>query len=65
MHVDIRFFQRSAFSIGGRVLDSFRTSLTPRMVETLVCTQDWVRDCHDPINVDDILLEIEKLEEEC
>ncbi|KAL4566088.1 hypothetical protein LXL04_030198 [Taraxacum kok-saghyz] len=55
----------SAFSTGGRVLDSFRTSLTPRMVEALVCTQDWVRDCHDPINVDDILLEIEKLEEEC
>ncbi|KAL4556392.1 hypothetical protein LXL04_039043 [Taraxacum kok-saghyz] len=54
----------SAFSTGGRVLDSFRTSLTPRMVEALVCTQDWVRDCHDPINVDDILLEIEKLEEE-
>ncbi|KAL4554031.1 hypothetical protein LXL04_039857 [Taraxacum kok-saghyz] len=45
----------SAFSTGGRVLDSFRTSLTPRMVEALVCTQDWVRDCHDPIN---------KLEEE-
>ncbi|KAL4574452.1 hypothetical protein LXL04_021284 [Taraxacum kok-saghyz] len=54
----------SAFSTGGRILDSFRTSLTPRMVEALVCTQDWVRDCHDPINVDDILLEIEKLEEE-
>ncbi|KAL4571289.1 hypothetical protein LXL04_018047 [Taraxacum kok-saghyz] len=54
----------SAFSTGGRVLDSFRTSLTPRMVEALVCTQDWVRDCHDPINVDEILLEIEKLEEE-
>ncbi|KAL4592656.1 hypothetical protein LXL04_005659 [Taraxacum kok-saghyz] len=54
----------SAFSTGGRVLDSFRTSLTPRMVEALVCTQDWVRDCHDSINVDDILLELEKLEEE-
>ncbi|KAL4590877.1 hypothetical protein LXL04_003822 [Taraxacum kok-saghyz] len=53
-----------AFSTGGWVLDSFRTSLTPRMVEALVCTQDWVRDCHDPINVDDILLEMEKLEEE-
>ncbi|KAL4589975.1 hypothetical protein LXL04_002888 [Taraxacum kok-saghyz] len=55
----------SAFSTGGWVLDSFRASLTPRMVEALVYTQDWVRDCHDPINVDDILLEIEKLEEEC
>jgi hypothetical protein len=28
----------SAFSIGGRVLDDFRTSLTPFMVESLICT---------------------------
>ncbi|KAI3685928.1 hypothetical protein L1987_79597 [Smallanthus sonchifolius] len=30
----------SAFSTGGRVLDCFRTSLTPKMVEALVCAQD-------------------------
>ena len=33
----------SAFSTGGRVLDDFRSSLTPMMVERLVCTQDWLR----------------------
>jgi hypothetical protein len=33
----------SAFSIGGRILDDFRTSLTPFMLEALVCTQDWLR----------------------
>ncbi|XP_020252223.1 zinc finger BED domain-containing protein RICESLEEPER 2-like [Asparagus officinalis] len=33
----------SAFSIGGRVLDPFRSLLTPRMVQTLVCTSDWLR----------------------
>jgi hypothetical protein len=33
----------SAFSTGGRVLDDFRTSLTPFMLEALVCTQDWLR----------------------
>ena len=33
----------SAFSTGGRVLDDFRASLTPFMVEALVCTQDWLR----------------------
>lgn len=53
----------SAFSTGGRVLDSFHTSLTPRMVEALVCAQDWLRSSRKPIVIDDILLEIEKLEE--
>ncbi|CAL8989023.1 unnamed protein product, partial [Prunus brigantina] len=30
----------SAFSLGGRIVDHFRASLTPRMVEALVCTSD-------------------------
>jgi hypothetical protein len=33
----------SAFSTSGRILDDFRTSLTPFMLECLVCTQDWLR----------------------
>ena len=33
----------STFSTGGRVLDPYRSSLTPKMVEALVCTQDWVQ----------------------
>lgn len=33
----------SAFSTSGRILDDFRTSLTPFMLEALVCTQDWMR----------------------
>nr|KAJ0213174.1 hypothetical protein LSAT_V11C400183290 [Lactuca sativa] len=55
---------KSAFSTGGRVLYAFRTCLTSKMVETLVCTQYWVRESHEPINIDDILLEVEKMEEE-
>ncbi|CAI9292065.1 unnamed protein product [Lactuca saligna] len=54
----------SAFSNGGRVLDDFRTCLTSKMVEALVCTQDWVRESHEPININDILLEVEKMEDE-
>ncbi|KAL3643109.1 hypothetical protein CASFOL_013924 [Castilleja foliolosa] len=33
----------SAFSGAGRVLDPFRSSLTPKLVEALVCAQDWLR----------------------
>ncbi|KAL4281262.1 hypothetical protein GQ457_03G008280 [Hibiscus cannabinus] len=54
----------SAFSTGRRVLDSFRTSLTPRLVEALVCTQDWVRASHDPIMIEESLLALENMEEE-
>nr|GEV30702.1 zinc finger BED domain-containing protein RICESLEEPER 2-like [Tanacetum cinerariifolium] len=41
----------STFSTGGRVLDSFRTSLTPQIVEALKCCQDWIRSSHVPISV--------------
>ncbi|KAL0560344.1 hypothetical protein IC582_000745 [Cucumis melo] len=33
----------SAFSTGGRILDSFRSSLTPTTVESSICTQNWIR----------------------
>ncbi|KAE8700125.1 hypothetical protein F3Y22_tig00110561pilonHSYRG00039 [Hibiscus syriacus] len=33
----------SAFSTGGCVLDQFRSSLTPKMVQALVCTQDYIK----------------------
>ncbi|KAG6390695.1 hypothetical protein SASPL_148434 [Salvia splendens] len=33
----------SAFSLGKRAVDPFRTCLSPKMVEALVCTNDWLR----------------------
>ncbi|GAB2282089.1 hypothetical protein Dimus_039514 [Dionaea muscipula] len=33
----------SAFSTGGRVIDAFRSSLTPKLVESLICLQNWLR----------------------
>nr|GEZ61602.1 zinc finger BED domain-containing protein RICESLEEPER 2 [Tanacetum cinerariifolium] len=27
----------------GRILDTYRNSLAPNIVEALVCTQDWIR----------------------
>jgi hypothetical protein len=32
----------SAFSTGGRVLDTFRSCLNPEMAEALICTQNWL-----------------------
>ncbi|KAH9724393.1 hypothetical protein KPL70_007468 [Citrus sinensis] len=32
----------SAFSVGGRVLDQFRSSLKPETVESIVCSRDWI-----------------------
>ena len=32
----------SAFSTDGRVLDPFRSSLTPRIVQCLICTTNWL-----------------------
>jgi hypothetical protein len=32
----------STFSVGGRVIDQYRSSLKPDIVEALVCTRDWL-----------------------
>ncbi|CAN6855087.1 unnamed protein product, partial [Brassica oleracea] len=34
---------KTAFSTSGRILDHFRSCLTPYMIEALVCTQQWLR----------------------
>jgi hypothetical protein len=38
----------STFSTGGRILNSFMSSLSPLTVEALIYTQNWLRNC--PIN---------------
>ncbi|GKA32858.1 zinc finger BED domain-containing protein RICESLEEPER 2-like protein [Tanacetum coccineum] len=54
----------SMFSTGGRVLDAFRSSLTPPVVESLICTQDWFRENSMMLDVAEYLDEIQKIEEE-
>ncbi|GFZ20755.1 hypothetical protein Acr_28g0014600 [Actinidia rufa] len=54
---------KSAFSTGGRILDPFRSSLLPSMVETLICTQNWF--LHPvPINLQQAMDKVEDLERE-
>jgi hypothetical protein len=31
----------SAFSTSKRIINDFRSSLTPEIIEALICTQDW------------------------
>ncbi|KAF2296861.1 hypothetical protein GH714_010018 [Hevea brasiliensis] len=54
---------KSAFSTGGRVLAPFRSSLTPKIMESLTCAQEWICSLNCPINVEEGLEEHEKLEE--
>ncbi|XP_070021044.1 zinc finger BED domain-containing protein RICESLEEPER 2-like [Nicotiana sylvestris] len=51
-----------AFSTGGRILDSFRSSLTPKLVQSLICLQDWLRSEPIPIKVEEDLEYLEQLE---
>ena len=51
-----------AFSTGGRVLDCFRSSLTLKVMEALICGQDWMRMSKTPVSVEESLEEIDKFE---
>ncbi|XP_071932945.1 zinc finger BED domain-containing protein RICESLEEPER 2-like [Coffea arabica] len=52
------------FSTGGRVLNTFRSSLTPRIVQSLICAQDWFRSSKTELNVEENLEELETFESE-
>ncbi|KAI3496628.1 hypothetical protein L1887_38999 [Cichorium endivia] len=53
----------SAFSTSGRVVDEFRSSLGAKTVETLICTQDWLRAPNVCIDLEQLLDDVQKYEE--
>ena len=54
---------KSAFSNGGRIVDSFRSSLSPFMVQNLACSQNWLQ-ATIPISHRQSRDDVEALEEE-
>ncbi|KAL6521245.1 hypothetical protein OROGR_017814 [Orobanche gracilis] len=51
----------SAFSLGGRILDQFRSSLSPTIVEALVCTKDWLfgeKECGADLKLEDLTRDV-------
>ncbi|GMI87890.1 DAYSLEEPER [Hibiscus trionum] len=52
----------SAFSTGGRVLDQFRSSLTPKMVQALMCAQDYIRNSSTEEEIKKIEEQIQELD---
>ncbi|XP_060673916.1 zinc finger BED domain-containing protein RICESLEEPER 2-like [Ziziphus jujuba] len=41
----------STFSTGGCILDPYKSSLTPKMVEALICSQNWIRSIPLPLDI--------------
>ena len=52
----------SAFSTSGRILDAFMSSLFPKAVDALVCSQNWLKKYHI-INLQEILEGVQMYEE--
>ncbi|CAN1324687.1 Putative AC transposase [Linum perenne] len=53
----------SCFSTGGRVLDNFRSSLTPQIVEALICAEDWLRTSYKGISNEERLEDLQALDQ--
>ncbi|KAK9192649.1 hypothetical protein WN944_003342 [Citrus x changshan-huyou] len=50
----------SSFSVGGQVLDQFRSSLKPETVESIVCSKDWIfgQEVNAMVSMDDLTTDI-------
>lgn len=51
----------SSFSTGVRVFDQFRSSLTPKLVESFVCAHHWLRSPSSSIDDEENLEDMEEI----
>nr|GEV72757.1 hypothetical protein [Tanacetum cinerariifolium] len=61
---DSAYLKATTSLFWGRVIDSFKTSITPQIVEALICCQDWIRSSRAPINVEEKIEDVKEFEEE-
>ncbi|CAH1450252.1 unnamed protein product [Lactuca virosa] len=54
----------STFGTRGRVLDSFRSYSTPKIVQALICCQDWIHSSDVKVNVEENIEDLDKFEED-
>ncbi|XP_019092230.1 PREDICTED: zinc finger BED domain-containing protein RICESLEEPER 2-like [Camelina sativa] len=52
----------SAFSTSGRILDPYRSCLTPNMLEALLCLQQWLRNTMNAERIANLAQMVEELE---
>ena len=53
----------STFTTGGWILDSFMSSLSPKMVEALIYTQNWLRSPYEGIWIRDYFYDLDTYEQ--
>ena len=54
----------SAFNTRDRVLDSFRSSLSPLTIEALICCQNWLRSTSSLVKFREAMDEVQSIDEE-
>ncbi|KAL7161810.1 hypothetical protein ACSBR2_042307 [Camellia fascicularis] len=48
---------KSAFCIGGQITNKYCSSIMPKNVEVILCTQDWLYSCREDLQEEKVLIE--------